>query len=128
MNIEKLLQAVLTSKKEERVGKVDMSLVEEFKNNQKAAIELEKKVKDEISKFIEKITAENEPEMEKLEQARLLLWEKMYDELNLSESERGDEYTIKTKTGVICRIVKTPLFEGEDSNSNVEESVEKPLN
>lgn len=128
LELEKLLKSVLTKKKEERVGKVDMALINDFKENTNALRALEKKVKKEIDAFIEKIEAENDPKIQEFEQKRKLLWERVYDELNLSESERGEVYTVDHATGVVSKVIETPLFEGKNSNSNAEKSKEEPLN
>lgn len=119
MNIEKLLQSVLTKEKKERVGKVDMTLANEIKENKKKFLMAKAEVEEKINAAVKQLRDEFEPIMEKLDAEKTDIWEKIYDELKVAEGDRGKRYSIDAASGIVTLITTESLLDEKD---------EKPLN
>lgn len=87
-----------------RVGRISPELEKEFFDNRNAAKIAEKDINSRIAAFVQEL--EEEYELLQFENKKMELWEKVYDELALTQEERGLRYTINHDTRVITRIDK----------------------
>lgn len=87
---------------EVRVGRISRELHEEFIQNKKAHREEHRVMEEKIEAFIEEITAGHS--CKKFNEARMDIWEKVYDEIGLSQEERGKNYRVMGNTRVIVRL------------------------
>lgn len=85
-----------------RVGRISAELQKEINENARKHREEHEELKAKIEAYIEKITADHS--CEKFNDEKAELWERVYDELGLTEEERGKHYTIKNGLRVVYRV------------------------
>jgi hypothetical protein len=85
-----------------RVGRVSQELKAEFEANDNAHNAEHEALKARINAFIEQVQAEHS--CKKFNDQEADLWERLYDELGLTEAERGHNYTIKDSSRAVYRI------------------------
>ena len=85
-----------------RVGRISPELEEEFSANRNAAELAKNEIEDKINAFVK--TLEVEHSLKQFADRKIELWEKVYDELGLTQEERGLRYKIDHETRVITRV------------------------
>ena len=88
-----------------RVGRISKELQEQFNQVRHEHEAEHDAIKDKIDAFIQEVQREHD--CEKFHDRNQELWEKVYDELGLTEEERGKHYTIKNAARVVYRQEKS---------------------
>jgi uncharacterized FlgJ-related protein len=113
----KLLKGLI-QEKTIRVGKVDPTLGQALKANKQTHDQLHADIESKVDAFIDQLKAQHEPICEKLNAEKESIWEQIYDQLGLSEQERGENYRINNKTGVVSRVEIEPMFDVDADEKN----------
>lgn len=85
-----------------RVGRISAGLLAELDQNRKEHEAAHDAIKAKIDAYIEEVTKEHS--CQKFRKEKSEIWEKIYDELNLNQEERGLEYTIERSSCVVSRV------------------------
>lgn len=115
--LEKILSKIASQMREEenvvevRVGRMSKELREEFDKNNETHEAEHREMKRKIDAFIEKITSEHN--CEKFQDVHMDIWEKVYDEIGLTQAERGKKYKMKDR--IVYRLDEVDEDEETDS-------------
>lgn len=101
-----------------RVGRVSEELKAEFDELGDAHEAEHDAIKAKINAFIEQV--QNEHSCKKFNDQEADLWERLYDELGLTEAERGYNYTIKDSSRAVYRIDEVEEAEAKINISNLQ--------
>jgi hypothetical protein len=106
----------LVEEKQTRIGKVDMELALQLKENKERHEKLHEEMESKIKEFIEQLENEHRPVCDQFMAEKSDIWEKIYDQLGLSQAERDENYRISHVTGIVHKVEELPAFDIGDED------------